>query len=47
MYSTQSKKIGGAMIVRLYFRLFVGGLLSVLRYLCLLAHSGTKHILCC
>ena len=25
----------------------VGGLMSYLRYLCLLAHSGVHHILCC
>jgi hypothetical protein len=33
--------------VRLYFQLFVRGLMSYLRYLCLLTHSGVKHILCC
>jgi hypothetical protein len=34
-------------IVRLYFQLFVGGLVSYLRYLCLSAHSGIQNILCC
>ena len=33
--------------VRLYLQLFVGGLVSYLRYLCLLVHSGVQHILCC
>ena len=33
--------------VRLYLKLFVGGLMSYLCYLCLLAHSGVQHILCC
>ena len=33
--------------VRLYLQLFVGGLMSYLRYLCLFAHSGVQHILCC
>jgi len=28
-------------------QLFVGGLKSYLRYLCLLTHSGVQHILCC
>ena len=27
--------------------LFVGGLMSYLRYLCLFAYSGIQHILCC
>ena len=27
--------------------LFVGGLMSYLRYLSLFAHSGIQHILCC
>jgi hypothetical protein len=27
--------------------LFVEGCMSYLRYLCLLAHSGVQHILCC
>jgi len=31
--------------VRIYLQLFVGGIMS--RYLCLLAHSGVQHILCC
>jgi hypothetical protein len=33
--------------VRLYLQLFVGGLMSYLRYLCLLAYSGVQHILGC
>ena len=33
--------------VRLYLKLFVGGLMSYLCYLCLLAYSGVQHILCC
>ena len=32
---------------RLYLQLFIEGLMSYLRYLCLLAHSGVQHILCC
>jgi hypothetical protein len=32
--------------VRLYLQLFVGGLMSYLRYLCLFAYSGVQHILC-
>ena len=28
-------------------QLLVAGLMSYLRYLCLLAHSGVQHILCC
>jgi len=32
--------------IRLYLRLFVGGLLSNLRYLCLFTYSGIQHILC-
>jgi len=28
-------------------KLFVGGLVSYLRYLCLFAHSGVQHILLC
>jgi hypothetical protein len=32
---------------RLYFQLFVGKVMSYLRYLCLFAHSGVQHILCC
>ena len=27
--------------------MFVGGLMSYLRYLCLLTHSGVQHISCC
>ena len=33
--------------VHLYLQLFVWGLMSYLRYLCLFAHSGVQHILCC
>ena len=33
--------------VRLYLQLFVGGLMSYLCYLCLVAHSGVQPILCC
>ena len=33
--------------VRLYFQLFVAGLMSFLHYLCLFAHSGVQHIFCC
>ena len=33
--------------VRLYLQLFVGGLMSYLRYLCLFTYSGVQHILCC
>jgi hypothetical protein len=33
--------------VRLYFQLVIGGLMSYLRYLCLLAHSDVQQILCC
>ena len=33
--------------VRLFLQLYVGGLMSYLSYLCLLAHSGVQHILCC
>ena len=29
------------------FQLFVGWLMSYLRYLCLFAHTGFQHILCC
>ena len=32
--------------VCLYLQLFVGDLLSYLRYLCLFAYSGVQHILC-
>ena len=33
--------------VRFYLQLFVGGLLSYLRYSCLFAYSGVQHILWC
>ena len=33
--------------IRLYFQLFVEGLISFLLYLCLFAHSGVQHILRC
>jgi hypothetical protein len=33
--------------VRLYLQLFVGGIMSYLRYLCLFVHTGVQHILCC
>ena len=33
--------------IRLCLRLFVGLLISYLRYLCLFTHSGVQHILCC
>ena len=33
--------------IRLCLQLFVGGLMSYLRCLCLFAHSGVQHILCC
>ena len=33
--------------VRLYLQLFVGGIMSYLRYLYLFAYSGVLHILCC
>ena len=33
--------------VRFYLQLFVGGCMSYLRYLCVFAHRGVKHILCC
>jgi hypothetical protein len=32
--------------VRLYLQVSVGGFMSYLRYLCLLAYSGVQHILC-
>jgi hypothetical protein len=32
--------------VRRYHQLFVGGIMSWLRYMCLLAHSGVQCILC-
>jgi hypothetical protein len=31
----------------LYLQLFVGGIMSYLRYLCLFPNSGVQHILCC
>jgi len=34
-------------LVRLYLKLFAGVLMSYLCYLCLFAHSGVQHILCC
>jgi hypothetical protein len=34
-------------LVRLYLQLFVGALMSYLRYLCLFVYSGFQHILCC
>jgi hypothetical protein len=33
--------------IHLYLQLFVGKLMSYLRWLCLFAHSGVQHILCC
>jgi hypothetical protein len=33
--------------VRLYLQLFVGGLMSYLRYVCLFACDGVQHIVCC
>ena len=33
--------------VRLYLQLFLRGLMSYLRYLCLFTYSGVHHILCC
>ena len=33
--------------VRLYLQLFVGGCMSYLCYLCLLAYTGVQHMLCC
>ena len=33
--------------VRLFPQLFVGGIMSYLRYFSLLVHSGVQHILCC
>ena len=32
--------------VRFYLQLFVGRLMSYLRYMCLLAYGGVQHILC-
>jgi hypothetical protein len=34
-------------LVRLYLQLFVGVRMFYLRYLCLYAHSGVQHKLCC
>jgi len=34
-------------ILPLYLHLFIGGLMSYFRCLCLFAHSGAQHILCC
>jgi hypothetical protein len=34
-------------LVRLYLQLFVGGLVSCIHYLCLLAYSGVQYRLCC
>ena len=34
-------------MVRHDHQLFVGGLMSYLRYLCLFGYSGVQHILCC
>jgi len=33
--------------MKIYFKLFVGGLISYLRYLCLFAYSDIQHMLCC
>ena len=33
--------------VHLYLQLFVEGCMFYLRYLCLVAHSGVQHIMCC
>ena len=33
--------------VRLFLQFFVGGLISYLRCLCLFAHNGIQHIMCC
>ena len=40
-------KVNKLFSVRRYLQLFVGALLSYLRYLCLFGHSGGQHILCC
>ena len=40
---SMSKQCSG----RLYLLLFEEGLMSYLRYLCLLVYSGVQHILCC
>jgi hypothetical protein len=34
-------------LVSCYLQLFVGGIMCVLRYLCLFTYSGVQHILCC
>ena len=34
-------------MVRLYLQMFVGGLVSYLRYFCFFAYSGVQDILCC
>ena len=34
-------------MVRLYLPLFVRGLVSYLRYMCLIQYCGVQHILCC
>jgi len=34
-------------MIYIYLQLFVGGLMSYLSYMCLFAHSGVQHILCC
>ena len=34
-------------LVRLYLQLFIGGLMSYLRYLCLFTYSGVQHISFC
>ena len=34
-------------INQVQLHLFVGGLMSYLRYFCLFAYSGIHHILCC
>jgi hypothetical protein len=44
-YDFRAKTMFGS--VRLYLQLFVAGLISYLRYLCLFAYSGIQHILCC
>ena len=36
-----------AILVRLCLQLFIEGLMSSLRYLCLLAYCGVQHTLCC
>ena len=43
MYTVLNKTV----FSRIYLQLFVGGLMSYLRYLCLFAYSGVQHILCC